>query len=207
VEVGSERVVAPEPFDGLIRQCVDAVAAHHESYPTDAFVGLAAVAGRIGARVPEEVVRAALDAAATGGGLVSEGSGYCTPGHRAHAADPELARKLGEELSRAGLAPEPLEPLARSLGAELAELRRVAEHATREGQLVRVASDHFFDAAAITSLRERVEAYLREHEQIDPAAYKQLTGQTRKFTVPLMEYFDTEKLTLRRGNVRVLRKR
>ena len=37
------------------------------------------------------------------------------------------------------------------------------------------------------------------------AAYKDLVGQTRKFTVPLMEYFDTEKVTIRRGNVRVLR--
>ena len=53
--------------------------------------------------------------------------------------------------------------------------------------------------------QERVLAYLKENSEIDPAAYKELTGQTRKFTVPLMEFFDAEKLTRRRGNVRVLR--
>jgi selenocysteine-specific elongation factor len=51
----------------------------------------------------------------------------------------------------------------------------------------------------------RVVAYLKQHGAIDPAAYKELTGQSRKHTVPLMEHFDAEKLTVRRENVRVLR--
>ncbi len=81
------------------------------------------------------------------------------------------------------------------------------EHLVREGRVARVAQGLFFDAAAVESLRARVSAYLEEHGQVDPAAYKQLTGQTRKHTVPLMEYFDAQKLTVRRGNVRVLRGR
>jgi selenocysteine-specific elongation factor len=88
---------------------------------------------------------------------------------------------------------------------ELRELRSVCEHLVRERKLVRVSSELFFDAAAVASLRERVVAYLKANASIDPAAYKELTGQSRKHTVPLMEYFDAEKLTLRRENVRVLR--
>ena len=37
---------------------------------------------------------------------------------------------------------------------------------------------------------------------IDAQQWKDLTGASRKFTIPLAEYFDAEKLTLRVGDVR-----
>jgi selenocysteine-specific elongation factor len=70
---------------------------------------------------------------------------------------------------------------------------------------VRVSSELYFDAGAIAALRERLIAFLRANGSIDPSQFKELTGQSRKHTVPLMEHFDAEKLTLRRGNARVLR--
>ena len=77
---------------------------------------------------------------------------------------------------------------------------------TREGELVRIATGLFAPRAAVDDLRARLVAHLEEHGSIDPAAYKALTGQTRKYTVPLMEYFDAQKVTVRRENVRVLRR-
>ena len=62
-------------------------------------------------------------------------------------------------------------------------------------------------SSAIEALRARVTAFLEAHPAIDPNHYKELTGQSRKHTVPLMEYFDAQKLTRREGNVRVLIKR
>jgi selenocysteine-specific elongation factor len=81
----------------------------------------------------------------------------------------------------------------------------VADYLVQQGQLVRVASGLYFARKPMDALFERVRSYLAEHGEIDPSAYKELTGQSRKFTVPLMEFFDAEKLTRRRGNVRVLR--
>ena len=63
----------------------------------------------------------------------------------------------------------------------------------------------FSTSSVIDDLRSRLTDYLRENGSIDPSAYKELVGQTRKFTVPLMEHFDTEKVTVRRGNTRILR--
>ncbi len=205
VRAGSDRWIDASAFDGLVDACVAAVAEHHRAQPEDPGAGLAAVETRLARRIPEEVLRAALEAAVERGELVPGASGYCTPGHSAHAADPELARRALERLAQAGLAPEALEPLAKSLGCDAAALRPVADHLVREGRLVRVAPGLYFARGPIDGLRERVTSYLREHGEIDPPTYKTLTGQTRKFTVPLMEFFDTEKLTVRRGNLRVLR--
>jgi selenocysteine-specific elongation factor len=110
-----------------------------------------------------------------------------------------------ERLRGAGLAPPTVDVLARETKQEISQLRALLEHLVREGELVRVTSEFFFYRPHIHDLRRRLVAHLREHGSIDPSAYKDLVGQTRKFTVPLMEYFDTEKVTTRRGNVRVLR--
>jgi selenocysteine-specific elongation factor len=163
------------------------------------------VAAHLGPPCPEDVIRVALETAAERGELEAEASGYRSPGHTARAGDPEQVRKLLQRLRDAALAPPTVEALAREGKQEIPQLRALLEHLVREGELVRVTSEFFFSRPAIDELRRRLLAHLREYGSIDPSAYKDLVGQTRKFTVPLMEYFDTEKLTIRRGNVRVLR--
>jgi len=55
---------------------------------------------------------------------------------------------------------------------------------------------------AVAALRARLLAFLDEHKTIDAQQWKDLTGASRKFTIPLAEYFDAEKVTLRVGDVR-----
>jgi len=71
---------------------------------------------------------------------------------------------------------------------------------------VRVSEELFFDAGAIAALRERLVAHLREKKDISTQGFKEMVGQTRKFVIPLSEYFDREKVTLRVGEKRVLRR-
>jgi selenocysteine-specific elongation factor len=57
-------------------------------------------------------------------------------------------------------------------------------------------------AETVADLRARLIAFLEAHGTIDAQQWKDLTGASRKFTIPLAEYFDAEKLTLRVGDVR-----
>jgi selenocysteine-specific elongation factor len=77
-------------------------------------------------------------------------------------------------------------------------------HLEREGRLVRAREDLWFDRAAVDALRERVLAHLREHGRLETPAYKALIGTSRRTAVPLMELFDDARVTLRRGDVRLL---
>jgi selenocysteine-specific elongation factor len=47
--------------------------------------------------------------------------------------------------------------------------------------------------------------YLRDHREITPIEFKDLLGVSRKFAIPLLEYFDGQKVTIRVGDKRVLR--
>ncbi len=69
-------------------------------------------------------------------------------------------------------------------------------------QLIRVKPDLYVHAGAIGELRTRLLAFLDAHKTIDAQQWKELTGASRKFSIPLAEYFDAERITLRVGDLR-----
>ncbi len=68
--------------------------------------------------------------------------------------------------------------------------------------VVKVKPDLVMHAAVVAKIRAKLVAFLDAHGTIDAQQWKDLTGASRKFTIPLAEYFDAEKLTLRVGDVR-----
>ena len=60
---------------------------------------------------------------------------------------------------------------------------------------------------ALAGLREEYRKLLVREGKATPASFRELTGLTRKFIIPLMEYFDMTKLTMRAGEHRILRER
>jgi selenocysteine-specific elongation factor len=207
VRVAGNRWLHRAAFAEVETLAIGAVRGHHEAQPTDAWVGFAGVRARVTRFASDEALRAALESSVRAGSLESGPSGYRVPGHAAHAADPESAERIAARIEAAELAPPSQEELAAELGVEPRALAPVLDHFAKEGRLVRIAAGRYYGRAPIEALRSRVLAFLEQHGQIDPIHYKELTGQSRKHTVPLMEYFDAQKLTRREGNVRVLRGR
>jgi selenocysteine-specific elongation factor len=70
--------------------------------------------------------------------------------------------------------------------------------------LVRL-KDLIFHRAAIADLRTKLVAFLTQHREISPSQFKELVGQSRKYSIPLAEYFDAQRVTLRVGDQRRLR--
>lgn len=85
-------------------------------------------------------------------------------------------------------------------------MRQVINLLLQDKQLLKISESLYFDADQIDRLAQQVTKFIREHGEIDAPRFKELTGLTRKFSIPLMEYFDRIKLTLRIGDKRVLRK-
>jgi selenocysteine-specific elongation factor len=124
---------------------------------------------------------------------------------QAEAEKDLLVSKLIAIYREGGLAPPWSGELAARLGVAPADAAAALEILIRRGDLVRVKPDLCFDRASITTLGERLRRYLDGAGQITPQQWKELTGQTRKFAIPLAEHFDAERLTLRIGDIRKLR--
>jgi selenocysteine-specific elongation factor len=73
------------------------------------------------------------------------------------------------------------------------------------GALARVG-DAVYRGEQIARIRARLEAALRKEKQITVSAFRELAGTSRKFAVPLLEWFDATGVTMRSGDVRVLRR-
>ncbi len=75
-----------------------------------------------------------------------------------------------------------------------------------DGRLVKVKEELYFDKAAIKRLQQNLIDFLTANGEISTPQFKEMTGATRKYVIPLIEYFDSQNLTIRIGDIRKLRK-
>jgi selenocysteine-specific elongation factor len=63
----------------------------------------------------------------------------------------------------------------------------------------------YFLAGSIDQLRTTLKKFLTEKGEMTAAAFRDLIGSSRKYTIPLLEYFDREGMTIRIGDIRKLK--
>lgn len=76
-----------------------------------------------------------------------------------------------------------------------------------QGVLVRVKDDMYYLTSALSEIKSRILGFFEDKQEMSAPDFKDLTGLSRKYLIPVLEYFDKEKLTVRVGDVRHLRKR
>ncbi|SPD76429.1 Selenocysteine-specific elongation factor [uncultured Desulfobacterium sp.] len=77
----------------------------------------------------------------------------------------------------------------------------------KDGVLLKVTEELYFHRDAIAELENRLVDFLKNHGEITTPQFKELTGTSRKYAIPLIEYFDQHQVTVRVGDSRVLRKK
>jgi selenocysteine-specific elongation factor len=120
--------------------------------------------------------------------------------------DAELLARLKNTLISSGLAPPTRTELIEALQTTPVDLAKVLAHSVTVGTAVKVTDDLHFDASSLERLGQRLVAHLRAAGRINTQDFKTLAGVSRKFCIPLAEYFDRRKVTLRVGDTRVLRR-
>ncbi len=116
------------------------------------------------------------------------------------------AQAIGAELDKAALAPPTVSELATRLRSSPAQVVASLQALVARGAAVKASEELYFASGAVKALEQRLVAYLLARREVTTQAFKELVGQSRKFTIALSEYFDREKVTLRVGDKRVLRK-
>ena len=142
------------------------------------------------------------------GEVLVEGDRWRWKGHQRDLGQEQRARleKMEDLFRKAGLQPPVLKGVGEQLGLGEKETKDMAEHLVRQTALTKVKEDLYFHAAEIQRLQGRLVAFLKEKGEIQPLEFKEMTQLSRKFMIPLLEYFDRIKVTMRIGDKRVLRK-
>jgi selenocysteine-specific elongation factor len=120
-----------------------------------------------------------------------------------------LARKVAEFIRAAGgNAPGRTELLeaVKGISSDPRAVEKVVDGLARAGEIVRV-KELLFDGAALRGIQEKLVAFLAKRGEVTVPEFKEMTGLSRKYIIPLLEHFDATKVTLRVGDKRVLRKK
>jgi selenocysteine-specific elongation factor len=130
------------------------------------------------------------------------------PGRKSGVAAEQVDLQAGvaTTLRKGGMEPPTIKEYCDALNCTEKEALEHLNFLAREGKAVKVKSDIFYAPEPFAAIREKLVAHLRKTGEITPNEFRELTGLSRKFMIPLLEYFDSEKLTIRAGDRRVLRK-
>jgi selenocysteine-specific elongation factor len=88
------------------------------------------------------------------------------------------------------------------MGVDDGAAKLALERLIAQKLVTRIKPDLVMHAQVVADIRAKLLAFLATHPTIDAQQWKELTGASRKFTIPLAEFFDAEKLTLRIGDLR-----
>ncbi len=210
LKVGSDTYfVTDEAERDLLGGIERELLAFHDANPNATGIAALALRDRVDRRLEPKVFDALLARAAeTGTAALAAGEVRHPRAASTALAGEEAAREALLPLLRAqGLAPGTVAELASAVGIDAGVVRKTLTKLTAEGAVVRVGPELHFDAAAVATARDQVVGYLKEHGEILAKDARDITGSSRKYIVPLLEYFDAQGITRRDGDVRTLGRR
>jgi selenocysteine-specific elongation factor len=114
----------------------------------------------------------------------------------------ESKRQIEAAFATAGLQVPALHVVLAGLKIDRARAQKIVTLLLRDKVLIKVSDELVFHRRALEELRRGIASYKAKSTNIDVAAFKDLTGVTRKYAIPLLEYLDRERVTKRVGDVR-----
>jgi selenocysteine-specific elongation factor len=208
------RVVGDQPSTIASAKAVVAYAASlrialekfHQANPLLPGIPKQDLRGRAG-KTSAEIFAAALDDLVKTGIVTVSGDLVQRAGREiALSAEEARAKELIEkEFERAGLTVPSFATVLEKLPVEPKRAQKILQMLLREKVLIKVTDELIFHRAAVAQLRELLAKYHKERgNKLPIPVFKELTGITRKYAIPLLEYLDRERVTRRVGDERVI---
>lgn len=120
------------------------------------------------------------------------------------AADETLKIKILELLENSGFQPPTKEELSRSLELDQKHLSDILRLMAKEGSLVRINDSMYITTSTYNKIIESLKDFFRRKPEMTVAEFRDILSTTRKYALPFLEYLDSNKITLRVGDVRKL---
>ena len=203
-----------ESLERMSQLVIEEVKKHHQREPLARGLPRETLRERLFAHTPVEVFRFVLARLESEGLLASDKDVVRTAEHAPDlsTADKALREKLIEIYEAAGLEVPSWDVALQQSGVSQTQknhARKLLQLLIDEKRLVRVQDEMFFAATAMGKLKHLLQNHAASNEPdrlIDVPGFKELAGVSRKYAIPLLEYFDRERVTRRAGDKRVILK-
>jgi selenocysteine-specific elongation factor len=211
VDRDETRVLSGPVYAGLQTGIIGELKGYHERFPLKEGISREELRTTLGMGdgAGQKIFSMALRELEKRGELTAEKEHIRLTGHHVQMKGEmgDLRERLAGVYREGGLSPPTAREVLERFPDRKKEIASLIQVMTREGELVRISEDLNFHRDALARLREEYRKFLDREGKATPASFRELTGLTRKFIIPLMEYFDMTKLTMRAGEHRILRER
>jgi len=193
-----------EHFDLIQQQAFRAIEDFHRRNPLVAAMPREQLREQLS--TPAELVDAALQNLQSAQKITTSGEQVRLAGHGVVMKDDEAAAKdrIEKAFASAGLKVPLLKEVLASLPVDRARAQKLLTLLLRDRVLVKLGDDLVFHRAALDQLRVALQQQKQRSAKIDVGKFKELTGVSRKYAIPLLEYLDRERVTRRVGDERVI---
>jgi len=205
VKIGNSpfHLISRAAYEKLKNQVIDLLTGFHNQEPLKLGISREEVRERVFAYLPAEVFRAVVALLCNKDVIVAEKDLLRLASHRVTLSEGEerIKKQLADSFESAGLQPITFEEVVSSLGVDEKKARRLFQ--------LLIASNELIPIGELTFHRKNIEELknvVRKRKEISPVldvgTFKDLTGISRKYAIPLLEYLDRERITRRVGNER-----
>ena len=217
----SERVIdagsvylARESFDRLSSAVLDELDRHHKREPLARGMVRETLREKVFAHSLPELFNAVIAKLEASGAVVSEKDIIRAGSHSVGLSeqDAQLSSGIEQVYRDAGVEAPSMDDVMKRAGvgvAQRTQARKILQLLVDDKKLARIQNEMFMHVEVIDALKLKLDKYASQHEPqrlIDVPAFKELAGVSRKYAIPLLEYFDREQVTRRAGDKRVILK-
>ena len=210
IEQDKQRMIAETVYENLGEKLSLVLETYHKENPLQAGLSKEELRSRLYRGLDPRLFQFLLNGLQKKGAIVQDQALIRLADHQVSLKDEEktLHRELETFYKQADIAP----PTLKEVMAEFSKyphhlLKEVMAIMVRDEELAKISEDLYFYKPALKNLKEKLISLLVKETEIDMPAFKKLTGLSRKFSIPLLEYFDKEKVTIRVGDKRILREK
>jgi selenocysteine-specific elongation factor len=197
-----------EVFDGIQAEIETHLEMYHRQFPLKPGVQKEELKSKLPGHYDPKLFSSALQALLKSSTVVQEENIVHLASHTVSLGVDQqtLRNQILSIYKQDGLMPKYYKTVVEQLETDSDQAEQVMNLLVDEGLMIKVKEDLFYHHQHISQLQDRLVEHLSSHEEISTPQFKDMTGASRKYVIPLLEYFDRTKLTIRIGDIRKLRK-
>ncbi len=204
--------VGRTPFDNLKTKTLAEIENHHKREPLSKGIMRETLREKLFSHLPLEIFKTTLSSLEKDGKISADKDVVAAKSHNQElSGDEKLIKERLETIYKN--AKLEVSNLENALLESISNTKFKKEHARKvfqlllnSGEIIKITEEFYFSNEAVKELVEKVKVFASTTPDrlIDMAKFKDIAGISRKYAIPLLEYFDREKITRRAGDKRLV---
>jgi selenocysteine-specific elongation factor len=202
-------VISANFFHQFEELLIKNISAYHKKYSLKEGISREELKASSGNKISSKLFNMAINSLNKNGVIVSDKDNVHLTGYQVEFSEEldSLRRDIAGVYNDAGLTPSSLTEVMNKFKNQKTKAQSIIKLMLKEGDLIQINEELCFARETLEKLRNNYKAQLIKDGKATPANFKDLTGLSRKYIIPLMEYFDMSRLTVRVGDHRILREK